>query len=184
MFAISLLSLHLFNLAGFRVVFDSLEDQSDKQLVDRLDQEGYRSDELIELKVPVNLPYHANWSNFERYDGEIDIDGIHYNYVSRKMVNDTLILLAIPNPDKTRIRHARETFYALVNDVQEMDGGDTSSGVPTSPRKVFTFEGVELPLTPHAGMVCRPTELLSADAASCISAGHPNVAEPPPDSDC
>jgi hypothetical protein len=44
---------------------------------------------------------------------------VHYNYVKRKLYNDTLILLCLPNTEKTRVFNARETFFSLVNDLQQ-----------------------------------------------------------------
>lgn len=146
--AISLISIHLFTLTGYHIVFDRLETGSHRRMVDRLDDADYRTDELIEFRIPVALPYQSNWSAFERVDGDIEIGGLHYNYVSRKMVNDTLILLVIPNYDKTRIRHARETFFALVHDMQDQASAGQSVPLPATPKKPFTCEAADVPNIP------------------------------------
>lgn len=83
-----------------------------------LDANAYEEDDLVEVKIPINLPYHNNWSEFERYDGEIDIDGVHYRYVKRKIFNDSLVLLCIPDKIKTRISTARDELFSIVNDLQ------------------------------------------------------------------
>ena len=82
-------------LFGYRFVADYMQQRSDKQLEAHLDKNNYKESELIELKVPIHLPYQTTWAEFERYDGEVELNGILYKYVKRKVVNDTLVLLCI-----------------------------------------------------------------------------------------
>jgi hypothetical protein len=117
--AILLLLIHVFNVGGYRFVFDKLEKDASVQLIDKLDNEEYSDDQLIEMKVPLPMPYQTNWASFERYNGEIQIEGVHYNYVKRKVWNDTLILLCIPNHDKMSLNSAKEQFFSLVNDLDQ-----------------------------------------------------------------
>lgn len=117
--AILLLLIHIFNVGGYRFVFDKLEKNASVQLIDKLDNEEYSDDQLIEMKVPLPMPYQTNWASFERYNGEIQIEGVHYNYVKRKVWNDTLILLCIPNHDKMELNSAKEQFFSLVNDLDQ-----------------------------------------------------------------
>ena len=116
-FAILLLLIHAFNNGAYRLVFDYMENKASHQLVQALDQDQYRDDQLIELKVPLPMPYQTNWADFERYNGEIEVEGVHYNYVKRKVYNDTLILLCIPNQGKMKLNSAKEQFFSLVNDI-------------------------------------------------------------------
>ncbi|HRO45383.1 hypothetical protein [Agriterribacter sp.] len=124
--AISLILIFLFNLFGYRALLQYWETQENTKLEARLDQQQYDEKDLVEIKVPIHLPYHSNWSDFERYDGEIDIDGVHYKYVKRKIFNDSLVLLCIPNNIKIKISTARDEFFGLVNDLQK-DAANTKS---------------------------------------------------------
>ena len=128
--AISLILIFLFNLAGYRALLQYWEVQENTKLEVRLDQQQYDERDLVEVKIPIHLPYHSNWNDFERYDGEIDIDGVHYKYVKRKIFNDSLVLLCIPNEIKTKISTARDEFFSLVNDLQK-DAGNAKSPRPT-----------------------------------------------------
>jgi hypothetical protein len=139
--AILLLGVHLFNLGGYRLVFSKLENKVGAQMVARIDRLEYNDQDLIEVKVPVNLPYQTNWQEFERYDGEIQIAGVHYNYVKRKLQNDTLILMCIPNTDKMKLFNARETFFSLVNDMQQNENGKDHP-LPVKPVKIVMAEYV------------------------------------------
>ena len=127
-FAITFILIHLFNLGGYQLVFNQLENNSHQNLVSRLDNDAYRESELIELKVPISLPYQISQADFERFDGEVEVNGTHYNYVKRKIQNDTLVVLCIPNTEKTSINTARETFFSLVNDINNTT--DSKAPVP------------------------------------------------------
>ena len=116
--AILLLGTLLFNWFGYQLLTDYLQYHADEKLEARLDNDDYDEAHLIELKIPVSLPYQTNWDDFERFKGEIEIDGIHYKYVKRKVYNDSLILLCLPNEGKMQIENARENFFKLVNDLQ------------------------------------------------------------------
>lgn len=130
--AISLILIFLFNLVGYRALLQYWEVQENTKLEVKLDQQQYNDEDLVEVKIPIHLPYHSNWNDFERYDGEIDIDGVHYKYVKRKIFNDSLVLLCIPDEIKTKISTARDEFFSLVNDLQKDAGNAKSSHPPLS----------------------------------------------------
>lgn len=116
--AILLLGVLLYNWLGYRLVYDCLQHRAAKELEARLDGEDYDESRLIEIRVPLNLPYISSWSEFERYDGEIEIDGQHYKYVKRRVYNGSLILLCLPNEKGQKIREACNDYFKQVNDLQ------------------------------------------------------------------
>lgn len=126
--SILLLSLLLFNWFGYRILSGYFEQQADLVLEQRLDNSDYDESQLIEIKVPLQLPYQTNWKEFERVDGEIEVDGIHYKYVKRTVYNDSLILLCLPNEGKMRLQSARDEFFKLVNDLQHPQNKKSDSG--------------------------------------------------------
>lgn len=87
-------------------------------MVLQLDSNNYSESELVSLKVPANLPYYACSKSYERIDGQIEINGVHYNYVKRRFYNDSLEYLCIPNKIKIRLNSAQNEFFKLVNDIQ------------------------------------------------------------------
>jgi hypothetical protein len=129
--AIILLLLLFFNWYGYRLLSDFMQQRSDSRLEARIDQNDYDESQLIELRVPMNLPYHNDWAEFERFNGEIEIDGVHYKYVKRKVENGELVLMCLPNSEKQLIQSARDNFFKLVNDLQQPssekkgDGGNS-----------------------------------------------------------
>lgn len=115
-FSILLLAVHLFNIGAYSLLFNALIQQSDKELTQKLDSDLYSKADLIELKISLNLPYQTNRSEYERFDGNINFNGMHCNYVMRKVKNDTLYILCIPNHKKTQLYDAQSDYQKLVND--------------------------------------------------------------------
>jgi hypothetical protein len=116
--AILLLIIFLFNWFGYRLLSDYLQHRSDARLEAQLDQQQYNEASLIEIRVPLNMPYQSISSSYERYDGEIEFNGIHYKYVKRKVENGELVLLCLPNENRMRLQNSRDEFFKLVNDLQ------------------------------------------------------------------
>src|SRR5688572_5669011 len=98
-------------MGGYTLVFDQFEKSSDSRQEAKIEGLAYSDAELIEVKVPLRLPYQVSTAGFERFDGEVEMNGVHYNYVKRKVQNDTLVLLCLPNEAKTEVSNARETFF-------------------------------------------------------------------------
>ena len=111
--------LFLFNWFGYRLLSDYLQHQADTRLEAKLDNHQYNESSLIEMRVPLNMPYQLSSADWERYDGQIEIDGTHYKYVKRKVENGQLVLLCLPNETKMRLQSARDEFFKLVNDLQQ-----------------------------------------------------------------
>ena len=135
--AILLLCLFAFNWFGYRLVSSYLENRADVVLQARLDKNSYDPSQLFEVKIPLNLPYSPSWSSYEQYRGQVELNGVHYNYVKRKVVNDTLILVCIPNETKNQIKSAGEEYFKNVNDLQntgnkKSNSKETSSKAPVS----------------------------------------------------
>ncbi len=114
--AILLLSVLLFNLAGYTLVFQYFINQADTQLVKQLDKTAYNDKDLVEVKVPLNMPYITD-KEYERVDGQLEYNGFHYNYVKRKVTNDTLYVLCLPNVSKTQLYNAKAAYSKEVNDI-------------------------------------------------------------------
>ena len=134
-----------------------LELRASVSLQQKLDRDQYDNSNLVEIKVPVNLPYLSNWSTFEKYQGETEINGVHYKYVKRKLVNDTLILLCIPNETKNELRTAQSDYFKQVNDLQgtSKKSGDNKDHQSKSPvndyilKEGFAFSANHLLSTTH-----------------------------------
>lgn len=115
--AIFFVVVFAFNWFGYRLMYDFMQKQANNQLERALDNDVYDESELIVLKVAVHLPYQTSWSSYERYNGEIELNGIKYRYVKRKLANDTLYLKCIPNTKEMMLQTAKNDFFKLSNNL-------------------------------------------------------------------
>jgi hypothetical protein len=115
--AIALLAVHLFNLTGYSLLFQYLMDNADTQVAQSLDNNGYSDKDLVEVKLPLNMPYLTTAKDFVRVDGTFELNGIQYNYVKRKVACDTLYLLCLPNFLKTQLHNAKTDFAKAAADI-------------------------------------------------------------------
>ena len=113
--AIFLTLLFLFNLIGYKAFFFFAQHRSDLQYEAVLNAAQYDESDMITLKVDLNMPYLAENTVFERVDGEITIDGHIYKYVKRRICNGQLVLLCLPDAQKTKLQSARQEFFAYAN---------------------------------------------------------------------
>ena len=138
--AILILGVMLFNGFGYRMVANYFDQKAAENFVALIEEEDYNEADLVTIKTPVNLPYYANSAKFERVDGEMVIDGIVYQYVQRRVYNDSVEIKVLANQDRLHIKNAREDFYKLAQDLQK-DGQEKKS-TPTgkSSAKLLTFD--------------------------------------------
>lgn len=126
-YAIFLLVILLFNSFGYSIVCSILQTKSDYLINARLEDDNYDESKLIEIKIPLKLPYSTEWKHFERFDGEIEINNVYYKYVKRKVIVDSLVLLCLPDPVKSQYKSAREKAYDLVNGLKHPTNKKTNS---------------------------------------------------------
>ena len=100
-------------------MYDFMQKHANKQLEIALDDNSYKESELILLKIPVNIAYQNSWTSYERYDGEIEMNGVKYKYVKRKLANDTLYLKCIPNKKEMALQNAKNDFFKITNDLTQ-----------------------------------------------------------------
>lgn len=118
--AILLMLILLFNLCGYRMVIDSLQQKADTKLEAQLDNSEYDESQLVEIRVPMNMPYQERYTEFERHYGEIELDGKSYTYVKRKIEGDVLVLKCIANSSKEESKIIKNDL-ARANSNADMD---------------------------------------------------------------
>lgn len=99
----------LFNTAGYRVAFSFLEKNSSEKLNLAIDEGNFDQQNLIEIQIPLNMPYYSD-KGYEVAYGETEMNGQHYQYVKRKVSNNTLYLLCLPNNDKSKLVAAKNNI--------------------------------------------------------------------------
>jgi len=102
-FAIFMLAVLVFNMGGYTLLFEYFIKASDRLANEQISKGNYRHDELIEIKIPVRMPYVQEQRRYEDVSGQIQFKGNYYNYVALKMTRDTMYVKCIPNYAKTKL---------------------------------------------------------------------------------
>ena len=106
------LSVYLLNLAGTSLYLEYMINKNEKASVSIIDKGEYESEQLVEIKIPLRVPYYSSSAGYERYYGEVNLKGNHYNYVQRKIYNDTVFLLCLPDYTKNKLVKAKTILNA------------------------------------------------------------------------
>jgi hypothetical protein len=159
--SIILLGILLFNWIGFRFFSSYMEQKANQQLETQLDDNKYDQAELISIKIPANhVSSYANSSQFERVDGQVEVNGIKYKYVKIRHFNDSLELLCIPNQLAMKLQNAKEDFFKLVNDLQHTGQNKKGDGHPGASKNfsvdyylaidLYSAESLSISLSPKS----------------------------------
>ncbi|MBC7949943.1 MAG: hypothetical protein H7Y42_18810 [Chitinophagaceae bacterium] len=125
--AILLMTLLLFNWFGYKLALNFMQKQADLRMETRIDGNEYEESQLVELRVPLQLPYQNTWTEFERCYGEIEIDGQLYTYVKRKVEENFLVLKCLPNHNKQVIKATDNILFQAFNGLDLQNNGKQSS---------------------------------------------------------
>lgn len=114
---ILLLGVLLYNWFGYQALCYWMQQQATQQMESRLDRHQYKETDLVEIRIPLYLPYISSTTAFERCDGQIELNGKHYAYVKRRVQNDSLVLLCVVQGASQKIREAGNDYFRQVNDL-------------------------------------------------------------------
>jgi hypothetical protein len=111
-----------------------LQDQEDQVLISNLDKNAYQNEDLVSIKTVLNLPYYAVSTDFERAYGSVNVNGVEYEYVKRRVYNDTLELLCLPNKAKMQLQSVKNEILKITLDGQPAQSNkkpvNLKSGLP------------------------------------------------------
>jgi hypothetical protein len=132
--AILLWGIFLFNWVGYRAVHAWLQDRAIHQLEARIDGQPVDPSQLLSFKVSSShLNYYNTSDHFERLAGHIEINGVLYQYVARRLFNDSAEYLCVPNMAALKLQANADAYYSLVNDLaspEKGSKGDRSNRAP------------------------------------------------------
>ncbi|MET0299729.1 MAG: hypothetical protein ABW036_08205 [Flavitalea sp.] len=111
--------------------------QAGKLLEARLDNNDYDESNLVEMRVSLDMAYQNDQAEFERFNGEIEINGVQYRYVKRKIEKGQLVVLCIADQDGMKIKSAGDDYFKMVNDLQQDQQGKKSEKSNS-----FAFKGL------------------------------------------
>lgn len=117
--AIFLLLILLFNVVGYRVVFNCFEKNAAEQLNKKIDQQTYNKHELKEMVILLDMPYYSDRKEENIY-GEIEWQGKHYQFVKRSIQNNILHIWCLSNEKK-------DNLVAVKNGVAKSTSSESQS---------------------------------------------------------
>ncbi len=153
---------------------------TNKTLETLLDHNTYDQSQLVELKIPMHLPYQTNWTSYQRFDGEIKLNGIIYRYVKRKVSNDTLFLMCIPNSGNMRLETAKNDFFKLTDDLAQNDNSkktDTPNSFFKNLQNVYNDSSLGMNIMPP--FILNQNSWPLAQSADIIFTPHFVPGQPP-----
>lgn len=116
---ILLLGLLFFNWTGYRLFTAWLEQTSNAHEDMQLDNEEYEESQLVAMKIPItHLSYYVNSREYERVSGQIEVGGVQYKYVKRRIYNDSLEVLCIPDQITMSFRALNNEIFKFANGLQ------------------------------------------------------------------
>ena len=103
------------------MVFSYLEKKASIELTANIETNTFDESNLIEIKTDLNMPYLSD-KEYETAYGETVINGVHYQYVKRKIENNVMYLLCLPNEDKVALSATKKQI-----DLQNTLGKDSNT---------------------------------------------------------
>lgn len=152
--AICFFAILLFSTGGYHPFISLLQQKADRNLESLLDQEVYDETSLIEIRVPLNMPYQQRYTGYERHYGNIEVDGQSYTYVKKKIDGDVVIFQCIPNTSRQQLKDMRFDLTRANSNV-----ATTSEG----PQKQPTHTLVKYSLTDFDDQLQTTAPVLLAD---------------------
>lgn len=178
--AILLLSILLFNWVGYRLLTAYWQSLAASALQARLDKDAYDPDQLILLRVSADLlPYSNPSGRFEKAEGTVEIGHCRYRYVSKRLYNDSLEFLCIPDRAANRLNTLKNNFFSLVNDLQKTGHGKipgSSGKTAGDSNKVCYLQDLSMSLHYFLSAIIPPGLLQPTE----LPAGHSYIGPEPP----
>jgi len=178
---ILLMGILFFNWYGYQLITNFWQDRADRRLEASLDRKDYDESQLISIKVAItSLSYYNSTTDFQRVDGQIDVGGVRYKYVERRILQDSIEYRCIPNQMAMRLKDVRDGYFRLVNDLAR-NGQDKKAPHPTQYKSVSqdycaNTLTIELPQMAEA-----PVPEKAVMNASHLPFSYSPTAEMPPD---
>lgn len=148
--AISFLLLLLFNAFGYYLLFGYEQAQARRQAVQSI-QEIPESSFLV-VKMLVSPYAHVEDRDFEYVEGEFKRDGKTYNFVKKRIVNDSLELYCLNNVRQDQLTAQFNNFVK-----ENFLNGKNSQNLPTK-QMLKTFLKDYIPLEIYSLLLPTPSD--------------------------
>jgi hypothetical protein len=179
--SIVLIALFLFNVIGYYGIYVAMLKQAQVALNKKIDNDQYKEDQTITIKIPLTLPYPVQQDEFQRVQGDFEHQGEFYKLVKQKYSNDTLYVVCIKNAEEKKAFTVFSDLVKLSTDQTSSTSHHQSSKTIVSIIKDYNPAVEEISFTPPLGIDLAnsftffSTNILSQDLT---------VFSPPPELGC
>ena len=163
------------------MLFYRLQQNAEKNIVARIDKENYNDVDLVTLTVPLSMPYLQDSKDFERKNGEITINGKIYHYVKQKISQGNLVLMCLPDEQKTHLQNAKDNFFRLANELQNNTSSSKQSGENSHIIKLVISDYEELQMSSLNLCSTSTNKSFSSYLSFAIQKGEGVMPEQPPE---
>ena len=115
-----------------------MQDRADQKLETLLDNSEYDESQLVEIKVAMNMPYQQRFTEYERHYGEIEIDGVAYTYVKKKIEGDIVTFKCIANQSKQQLKDMDHTIAKSNSDAANNQPGPIKQQPSSFAKKILS----------------------------------------------
>ena len=129
--AICFAGILLFSTGGYHPFISLLQQKADRNLESLLDEEVYDESRLIEIRVPLNMPYQQRYTGYERHYGNIEVEGQSYTYVKKKIDGDVVIFQCIPNVSRQQLKDMRYDLTRANSNIATTEQGPSQQKQPS-----------------------------------------------------
>ena len=151
-FSIMLIVLFLFNVIGYYGIYVAMLRQAHVALNEKIDNDQYKDDQTVTIKVPLALPYPVQQDEFQRVQGDFEHQGEFYKLVKQKYSNDTLYVVCIKNTEEKKAFNVFSDFVKLSTDQASSTSHNQNSKTIVSIIKDYNPVVEEIHLAPRQGI--------------------------------
>ncbi|PWT75626.1 MAG: hypothetical protein C5B59_08375 [Bacteroidetes bacterium] len=128
--SILLILVLFFTWFGYRMIGAFLDHSANAKFQAALDENKYECDKLMSFKVPTTSDgYYNNSNEYEKAIGQFEFNGIVYSIVKKRIFQDSIEILCIPNLTTMNGRMLANDLFKLINDLQQ-DGREKKGSSP------------------------------------------------------
>ena len=177
--AIALLSFHLFSIGGYLVLDQYFSYRTGKLYNEQIAKNNYNVNDLTEIKIPVDMPNIAEWTEYENVSGSIRFEDNSYNYVKMRITHNFIYLMCVPNYETTNLSGDNVITAKHIKDMP----------VPKKDHRPFgktnMFEKFQFSFLQFAfNIPAKSVKIFTIQPVQKVSSNSPDIPEQPPKYSC
>ena len=150
-------------------------------LNEKIDNDQYKDNQTVTIKISLALPYPVQQNKYERVDGNFEHQGEFYKLVKQKYSNDTLYVVCIKSADEKKAFKVFSDFVKLSTDQTSSTPNSQNSKTIISIIKDYNPVVEEIHFDPRQSVeLAKPFAFLTIT----ILSQDLSVFSPPPEISC